>query len=76
MGCGLTKEQMVMEIINQSNGLLDNNIVNLIMIKTGFDENELLTLIKIFIKLKPNKKGRLNYQKLLQCNIFKYSLFG
>ena len=76
MGCGPSKEKIIQEIVENSTGLVDKNIVNIIMIKTGFDENELLTLIKIFVKLKPNKKGRLTYKKFLQCPFFKYCPFG
>ena len=76
MGCRQTKEQIIQKIITESKNLLDEQIIDIIMLKTGFDEKELLNLIKIFMKLGPSKRGKLKYEKFLQTPFFKYSPFG
>ena len=76
MGCRQTKEEIINKIIELSNNVLTVEELDTIIFKTGFNEKELLNLIKIFMKLKPSKRGKLKYAQFLQCPFFKYSPFG
>ena len=65
MGCRQTKEEIINKIIELSNNVLTVEELDTIIFKTGFNEKELLNLIKIFMKLKPSKREKLKYVQFL-----------
>jgi len=75
MGCChsvLTRRKIKIE----GEGIIDDEIIDSIILKTNFEEEEILNLLIEFIKLEPNENGLISNYQFLQMPNIKYSPFG
>ena len=75
MGCChsiLTRRKIKIE----GEGLIDDELIDSIILKTNFEEEEILNLLIEFIKLEPNENGLISNYQFLQMPNIKYSPFG
>ena len=75
MGCChsvLTRRKIKIE----GEGIIDDEIIDAIILKTNFEEEEILNLLIEYIKLEPNENGLISNYQFLQMPNIKYSPFG
>jgi len=75
MGCChsvLTRRKIKIE----GEGLIDDETIDSIILKTNFEEEEILNLLIEFIKLEPNENGLISNYQFLQMANLKYCPFG
>ena len=64
------------KIKNEGEGIIDDEIIDAIILKTNFEEEEILNLLIEYIKLEPNENGLISNYQFLQMPNIKYSPFG
>lgn len=76
MGCESTKKKYLMKILELGKEIITVETLESIIIKTSFEENEIYSLLQLFLILKPNFEGKITNLQLMELGNFKYSPFG